>query len=229
MIMGMQEKGLPVSEIFSSIQGEGIWAGKPAQFLRLAYCNLTCSWCDSIYTWQAPVQVEWKTVEEIFQRIRSFPQKHLVITGGEPLLFQKLLIPLLNLLPEYFIEMETNGTIVPDSEILSLVHQFNVSPKLANSGIPLQKRFLPEVLHFFSQHPRAYFKYVVCEPGDIEEIEEQARQFHIPKKRIILMPEGKNREQILSRREWVLKIATERGFRFTDRWHILIWNGAPGK
>ncbi|MHA2611701.1 MAG: 7-carboxy-7-deazaguanine synthase QueE [bacterium JZ-2024 1] len=225
----MEEKLLPVSEIFSSIQGEGIWAGKPAQFLRLAYCNLTCTWCDSIYTWKAPVEVEWKSEEEIFQQIRNFPPKHLVITGGEPLLFQSRLIPLLKLLQGYFIEVETNATIVPDSEILPLVHQFNVSPKLANSGVPLQKRFLPEVLHFFSHLPKAYFKYVVCQPEDIEEIAEQVRQFRIPKNRVILMPEGKTREQVLSRREWVLKLATQKGFRFTDRWHILLWNGVRGK
>ncbi|MFN4181976.1 MAG: 7-carboxy-7-deazaguanine synthase QueE [bacterium] len=225
----MEEKLLPVSEHFSSIQGEGIWAGKPAQFLRLGYCNLTCIWCDSAFTWQAPVQVTWMSAEEIAHRIKDFPPHHLVLTGGEPLLFQKRLISLLHLLQGYFIEVETNGTIVPDKEILPLVHQFNVSPKLSNSGMPLEKRFFPKVLHFFATLPNSYFKYVVCDPEDIEEIEEQVRQLCIPKKRVMLMPEGKSREQVLSRREWVLKVATQKGYRFTDRWHILIWNGAKGK
>ena len=92
-----QPSGEP--EIFHSIQGEGVSAGTPTVFLRLATCNLACTWCDTRYTWDwrnfdyADGVVEMD-LDEVERRVRAFDRPRLVITGGEPLLQQAVLAPL---------------------------------------------------------------------------------------------------------------------------------------
>jgi len=78
---------MKISEIFESIQGEGQNSGKPAVFLRTAMCNLTCSWCDTKYTWDwknydYEKEVSEQSISMIKNQIISFEPKHLVITGG---------------------------------------------------------------------------------------------------------------------------------------------------
>ena len=98
-------------EIFHSIQGEGISAGVPSVFLRLATCNLKCRWCDTKYTWDwsnldyATEVVELAT-PELLAKIQSFKCTHVVITGGEPLLQQAELEPLIESLAEYGFSFE---------------------------------------------------------------------------------------------------------------------------
>ena len=98
--LSKMDSGKP--EIFVSIQGEGVFAGTPCIFIRLASCNLSCNWCDTKYTW------DWKNYEyadhvitlnddDIYLIIKEHNLKHVVITGGEPLL-QK---PCINLLDKF--------------------------------------------------------------------------------------------------------------------------------
>lgn len=95
----------PIVEIFNSVQGEGYHMGTPATFIRLAGCNLKCPWCDTEF-----VAKEYLTEEEILQRVKSYPTRMIVITGGEPTIHD--LGPLLSLLYQgnYYTAMETNGT-----------------------------------------------------------------------------------------------------------------------
>ena len=84
---------MQVNEIFKSIQGEGPNFGKPAIFLRTAQCNLKCTWCDTKYTWDwknydFSKEVKEMTIDEVKDAITELEIKHLVITGGEPLLQQ---------------------------------------------------------------------------------------------------------------------------------------------
>lgn len=101
---------MKVFEIFRSIQGEGRSQGYPSIFLRLAGCNLDCTWCDTRYAREGGTDMP---CDEITGRISAYPGKRLCITGGEPLLQQDQLLPLLAGLHEegYQIEIETNGTI----------------------------------------------------------------------------------------------------------------------
>jgi 7-carboxy-7-deazaguanine synthase len=93
-----------VNEIFSSIQGEGTWIGRPVTFVRLAGCNLACPWCDTDYQ-----KYEEMTIEEIADRLQY---RNVVITGGEPLLqFIKPLIVELRMERGYVVAYETNGTL----------------------------------------------------------------------------------------------------------------------
>ena len=119
-------------EIFYSLQGEGARAGSPAVFLRLAGCNLHCSWCDTKHSWGRGIAM---AEDELAAKIRGYDSPGLVITGGEPLLQAEAIEQLLCLLPEsMYVEIETNGTIAPTPTLAKRVNQWNVSPKLAHAG-----------------------------------------------------------------------------------------------
>src|SRR6266702_705266 len=200
---------MKISEIFCSVQGEGPNAGKKAVFLRMALCNLTCEWCDTKYTWDwknydYEKEVKERSNEQVKRELLSHGIRHLVLTGGEPLLQQHLLVPLLSSLKElgFFVEVETNCTISPLSELIALVDQWNISPKLENSGNSASVREKPETYIFFRQLSNAYFKYVVDAPEDLAEVQMLAEKYAIPVGRIILMPEARTREELATKGEW---------------------------
>ncbi len=122
--ISIQPDGNP--EIFYSIQGEGVNIGVPTVFLRLALCNLRCDWCDTKYTWdwdqyEYEKEVRDMSLSAVEEEIRRFGCRHLVITGGEPLMQARQMVPLAQSLKklDYFIEVETNGTLVPPREFSS--------------------------------------------------------------------------------------------------------------
>ncbi len=105
---------MKVFEIFPSLQGEGPFQGIPSTFIRLSGCNLRCRWCDTPDT-QSGNAGEEMTCDEVFGQVKKYGLSHVCITGGEPLLQQDELIPLLIDLHEdgYITEIESNGTIDP--------------------------------------------------------------------------------------------------------------------
>lgn len=100
-----------VVEIFKSIEGEGKRTGYPSVFVRLAGCNLRCSYCDTVYAQQASDAVECFNEQELVDKISEYNCSRVTITGGEPLLHD--LRPLLNLLQvaNYEVNIETNGAV----------------------------------------------------------------------------------------------------------------------
>jgi 7-carboxy-7-deazaguanine synthase len=223
-------------EIFYSLQGEGATMGVPSVFLRLALCNLACTWCDTKYTWDWEYydyskEVMSLDVREVEERVLEFGCSRLVITGGEPLLQQKELAPLVASLKRrgFCCEVETNGTIIPSPELARDIDQWNVSPKLSTSGNSVAVRELPQALEFFSQFPNAYFKFVVVKPLDIEEVGSLRNKFRLPGERIILMPEGRTVATLQQRSQWVSEACVREGFRFSTRLHILLWGDQRGK
>lgn len=215
-------------EIFHSIQGEGVSLGTPCVFLRLAGCNLACSWCDTAYSWNGSAPAVRLTPEAAAERVLRYPCQRLVLTGGEPLIQQKALPSLLCLLPEHVVEMETNGTIMPDAELLERIGQFNVSPKLPHSGNDTAKAWKPDILRRLAETEKAWFKFVVACEEDVETILRQASQARIPVERILVMPLASTREELDAMRaptvEWCLRY----GLRFSDRLHIAIWGSKKG-
>ena len=223
-------------EIFHSVQGEGVTAGTPTVFLRLATCNLACTWCDTKYTW------DWKryaydrevmamSSQEVERRILAYHRPHLVITGGEPLLQQQELAPLAASLHRrgFYCEVETNGTIAPSADMVDAISQWNVSPKIASSGNRAESREKPDVLRAFRDLGNAYFKFVVVEPADVDEVSGLVDRYEISPERVLLMPEGVTAEAVLERGKWVAETCVERGFRFSTRLHILLWGDERGR
>jgi 7-carboxy-7-deazaguanine synthase len=139
---------LAVSEIFESIQGEGPSVGVPSVFLRLALCNLRCSFCDTPYTWDFKrfdrrAEVHEMKVAEVRDRVLAMRARNLVVTGGEPLLQREALAALLAELPGHTVEVETAGTLLPGDALDACVTQWNVSPKLTSSENPEHRRIVP--------------------------------------------------------------------------------------
>jgi 7-carboxy-7-deazaguanine synthase len=230
------EDAVPISEIFYSIQGEGTNAGTPSVFLRTYRCNLSCKWCDTKYTWlgqeksTAGVDYRLMSTASALAEIEKFGCKHVVVTGGEPLLHQRALEPLLAELKRngFFVEMETNGTIAPSREAIEKVDCFNVSPKIANSGIEERVRVRPEALSAFVRSGKAWFKFVICHVEDIAEVESILTDFGIQRERVMLMPEGLDAPTIIARGMWLVEECKRRGFRFSPRLHILLYGNKRG-
>lgn len=226
---------LIVSEKFYSIQGEGVTMGIPAVFLRLAGCNILCKgdgWiCDSIEVWKKGVKTEFKDVlKEYIQELQH--GAHLVITGGEPLLHQKKIEEFLKwFASEYkfspIVEIETNGTIIPNEIMFELVDYWNCSPKLANSGETFEKRLKKEAIKKLNESEKTIFKFVINNDKDVLEILTDYSPY-INMKKVVLMPAGDSQELLNKTRPVVLELCKKIGLRYSDRLHIVGWNQKTG-
>jgi 7-cyano-7-deazaguanosine (preQ0) biosynthesis protein QueE len=225
---------LLVSEVFDSLQGEGVSAGKPCRFVRLAVCNLHCSWCDTKYTWDFENhsyddEVQEEGVAAVAEQIAGAPQRHVVITGGEPLLQQRALAKALERVPsDIFIEVETNGTRVPLPALLERIDQWNVSPKLSSAGDTEALRIKPEALTALRDTGRAYLKVVVRTEQDRQEAEALRNRLGFPREHTLLMPEAATPAELNERSLAVATWSQEMGVRFSPRLHVALWGGKRG-
>ena len=233
LILATDDEGGP--EIFASVQGEGPSMGMPVAFMRLSRCNLACVWCDTAYTWhfqgderphRGGVEYDRKAnqlslpEDEVAARIMALGQSRLVITGGEPLLQAPALGRLLELLPDVSIEIETNGTTKAPAPLDIRIDQFNVSPKLAHSGNPAELALLPERLDAYATDPRAWFKFVIAEPADVDEVLALRDRYRFRPGHVFLMAEGTDSETLREREKWLAPLCVRHGFRLSDRLHI---------
>ena len=226
---------MKVSEIFSSIQGEGPHAGKPSIFLRTALCNLKCVWCDTKYTWDwdnydYSKEVHELPIEKVIEKIKEFEPKHIVITGGEPLIQQNDIASLLSKLgDDYFVEVETDCTIIPNSALLEHVNHWNVSPKTSNSGNSREAREIPQCYDFFAKLENSVFKFVIENESDLKEIDELITKYSIPKNKILLMPQASTKDELNLKKEEIEKIAVAKGMLFSSRLQVEQWGNQRGK
>ncbi|MFI8666511.1 7-carboxy-7-deazaguanine synthase QueE [Qipengyuania sp. NPDC077410] len=233
LILATDDEGGP--EIFASVQGEGPSMGMPVAFMRLSRCNLACVWCDTAYTWhfqgderphRGGVEYDRKAnqlslpEDEVAARITALGQSRLVITGGEPLLQAPALGRLLELLPDVSVEIETNGTTRAPAPLDIRIDQFNVSPKLAHSGNPAELALLPERLDAYATDPRAWFKFVIAEPADVDEVLALRDRYRFRPGHVFLMAEGTDSETLREREKWLAPLCVRHGFRLSDRLHI---------
>lgn len=241
LVLATQAPGEP--EIFASVQGEGPSAGAPVAFVRLSRCNLACVWCDTAYTWhfggddrphRAGVVFDRRAnqvtlaVTDVADRIGALGQTRLVVTGGEPLLQAGPLTALLDQLPDMSVEVETNGTTTAPPRLDARIAQYNVSPKLAHSGNPAELALRPERLAAYAADPRAWFKFVIARPEDVDEVLALQIAHAIPADRIFLMPEGTDSAALRARQDWLVALCLGHGFRLSDRLHIHLFGDTRG-
>ena len=225
---------LQISEVFASIQGEGPSAGAPCLFVRLAGCNLACRWCDTAYAWDwerysESAETQRQSAEHLAARVAAAPGHRVVLTGGEPLLQQPALVALLDQLsPRVCIEVETNGSVLPRPELARRVDQWNVSPKLENSGEPAVRRLRSKALRALRDTGRAWLKLVVATPACLDEADHLVAGLQWPRDRVLLMPEARTRAELMERAPAVAEACTVRGYRFSPRLQIALWDGRRG-
>lgn len=226
---------------FATLQGEGVSAGAPAVFVRLHGCNLKCGFagqgwrCDAWYTWDRTTPEFWTEatnlpVETVAEDVKhkwmaAFGEEaeaRLVVTGGEPLLQQAKIIPLLTKLPGWKVEIETNGTLVPRDELRDC--QINCSPKLASSGNRHKVRYRPSALQRIASFPNHWFKFVIAETADVAEVQAIAEDNQLDYRRILLMSEGTDVATLRERSDWLETVAQTLGCLTTARNHIF-WFG----
>jgi len=239
----MIKSTIPLSETFLSIQGEGSSVGKLSVFLRLGACNLDCGanggkWiCDTVDVWKKHKQITFKNLLKIWRSNGSLDAfnngARLIITGGEPLLWQKEIEELDKFLIQNgwrpFIEIETNGTILPSNYLCYRVDQWNVSPKLANSGHEKNKTIKSKVLSFFANHPYSIFKFVITHKKDWKEIKNNyLNQYKIKKEKIFLMPGCQTKEEMQNVEIETVELAINENVNYSPRLHIQIWDEKTG-
>lgn len=232
---GAGPDGLVVSEVFGpTFQGEGPSAGRRAGFVRLGRCNLDCRWCDTPYTWDwqrydPAAELRREPVADIVERLAAMAPEIVVVTGGEPLLQARRLVPLLEACRDrgWPVEVETNGTRAPDPALVSLVARWNVSPKLANSGVAAGVRIRPDALAALLATGRAVFKFVVTGEGDLDEVAALVADHHLEP--VWLMPEGTDAATVLDRLRRLADPALARGWNVTPRLHVLLWGDERGR
>ena len=241
-----ESEGLPINELFCSLQGEGKLAGVPSVFVRTSGCNLRCWFCDSYHTSWEPTGA-YLSIDEIVDEVRSYDRAdHVVFTGGEPMIQDKS-VALLDALADYgyHTTVETNGTIYRDAAI----DLASISPKLASST-PTPERDPKGAGEWADRHERrrididalaalvddydSQLKFVVTGREDIQEIERlvgrvrEAATTGIPDEDVLLMPEGMTQVELDAKRNDVAELAVEYGYRYTPRLHVDLWDDAPG-
>lgn len=228
---------LPVAEIFASVQGEGRWVGIPSTFVRVSGCNLRCVWCDTPYASWSPEGVV-RSVEEVVGMVRERALRHVVLTGGEPMLFEAI-VPLATELSAagHTITIETAGTVdrVLPCDLVSL------SPKLANST-PTdhpewaqrheRARRQPAVLRALVARYPYQLKFVVNPDRDLASVDEieglLAEIGPVEPERVLLMAEGTDAETLHRRMRALVPIALERGWGITPRLQIDLFGNRRG-
>jgi organic radical activating enzyme len=155
--------------------------------------------------------------------------ENVVVTGGEPLLQMVPLVTLARRLRTagHTLEVETNGTVAPAAELLENISQWNVSPKLNNSGETEKRREKPIAIEAFIRSPAAWFKFVVCGAADVEEVTAFVERHGILRERVLLMPEGVTADVVLERMKTLWDVAIDHGYRISPRLHILLWGDRP--
>lgn len=221
---------LNVNEIFGpTIQGEGRMTGHLCSFLRLANCNLTCSWCDTPYTWDwtrhdRTAEVHPMSVEDTAARLDTLPGR-IVVSGGEPLLQAYSLSELPAWLPGRSFDVETNGTR-PLGRTEGMWANVTCSPKIIPSAE--QDRAIAHEVHA-SIAEVADFKFVVRDGVDLLAVETWlGEQPAIASDRVWLMPEGTDHATLTGRTPWLMEQATRLGFNFTTRLHVYGWADVRG-
>jgi 7-carboxy-7-deazaguanine synthase len=230
-----------IAEIYASLQGEGLLAGTPSTFVRTSGCNLRCRWCDTPFTSWEPIGDE-QTVDEILAAVAALEPRHVVVTGGEPLLFADVAELCRRLRGRgYHVTIETAGTVTLDAP----ADLMSISPKLASSAPPADtasgwaarheaaRRRDDAILALVAQGPYQ-LKFVVDSSVDIDEALawvadlDRARPGGIDRGRVLLMPQGRTAEELERTTAWLAGECLRTGVRLAPRHHITWFGNTRG-
>jgi len=223
---------LRIAELFYSIQGGGSLVGGPSVFIRTSGCDLRCAWCDTPYTSWQPEGSDL-TLDRILDEVKAHPARHVVVTGGEPMIAPDV-VPLTVRLRSLglHITVETAGTVFQPvaCDLMS------ISPKLANST--------PPDSHWAARHERLrinldtlqelmarydyQLKFVIEKPDELGEVSALVEDLKADLGRVILMAEGTDRERLRERAIWLAEICKDEGFRFSPRLHVDLYGNRRG-
>jgi len=230
---------MKISELFFSIQGEGELTGVPSVFVRTSGCNLRCRWCDTKYASWKP-EGENVTINDLLDKVCSYPARHVVISGGEPMI-AKGIEEFVRLLKESgkHTTIETAGTIAPNGIQCDLA---SLSPKLSDST-PKEgdinkewidrhesKRLDYDILSEWVNSYNFQLKFVVSKEEEIKEIQNVISRIEgkiLPEK-VLLMPEGIDPDTLRSRYDLLIGLCKENGYRLCHRLHINLFGNTPG-
>lgn len=217
-----------IAEVFHSVQGEGFLAGTPSIFVRTSGCNLRCWYCDTRYASWEP-EGESQSVDSVLQSVRRWPTQHVVVTGGEPMIFEEL-APLCQGIRDAgkHITIETAGTV--DREVPCDL--WSISPKLSNSS-PVgyttdawveqhdQRRKQPAIVESLMQRGEYQLKFVVGSILDAEEVLEYLKELRgWSRDRVLMMPRGISSQELQLQTSWLTQWCRDHDLRLCDRLHI---------
>lgn len=217
-----------IAEIYRSVQGEGLLTGVPSVFVRASGCNLRCWFCDTPYASWRPEGSDMST-DEIVAQVEEWDTQHVVVTGGEPLLFAELL-PLCRRLRAIgrHVTIETAGTLYLPVEC----DLMSISPKFASSAPPSdaephwhrrheRERHRPDVIRQFIAQYEYQIKFVVDSPSDLNCVTDYLAEFpEIGRDRVLLMPQGVEQPQLDAQSRWLRPYCESAGLIYCPRKQI---------
>jgi 7-carboxy-7-deazaguanine synthase len=228
---------MKLAELFYSIQGEGKLVGVPSVFVRASGCNLRCAWCDTPYASWEPEGDE-VAVKDIVRRVMEFDCRHVVLTGGEPMIMPDVVELSEALKSEgLHVTMETAATVYKPAAM----DLASLSPKLSNStpydreggrfaqAHERQRINLDVVQRLMDGAPDRQLKFVVASDADVAEASrflDQLRRWEPAD--VLLMPEGTDPATLEGRAEWLIDVCKRTGFRYCPRLHIALFGNTRG-
>jgi 7-carboxy-7-deazaguanine synthase len=222
-----------IAEIYASLQGEGLLAGTPSTFIRTSGCNLRCHWCDTPFTSWEPVG-DQRSVDEILDAVAALDRDHVVITGGEPLLFPEVSELCQRLRHRgCHVTIETAGTVWLDTDAVLM----SISPKLASSGPPAHTaggwatrheaaRRRDDVILALMHRGDWQLKFVIDRKEDLDEAAawiadlDAGHPGGIDRDRVLFMPQGRQPEELAATTAWLAEECRRLGVHLAHRYHI---------
>lgn len=235
-------RSVVISEVFGpTFQGEGRSIGMRCGFVRFGRCNLDCgrgpgaSWhCDTPFTWDwerfdPATELRRASVDEIIAELEPMKIERVVVTGGEPLLQQSGLVELVDAVTAkgWSVEIETNGTIEPTPRLGRVVDQFNVSLKMANSGVSPERALCSRSIAALRATGRAVFKFVVASIDELDAVHDVVTTHQLDD--VWIMPAGTSAAEVVAVSRAIADEVLERGWNMTTRLHVLLWGDERGR